>query len=142
MAKNVKSTVKLNMPVLKRLTAAAQVSLAQTAEAIHTNVVQSQVMPRDTGTLQNESTFVYTQDIANGKVELISSTPYVRRLYYHPEYNFHQSPCNEIISILENINDIGVTLPPFLQPIVSNLKSQVEKKAELENIKDEKESEE
>lgn len=92
MAKNVKSTVKLNMPVLKRLTAAAQVSLAQTAEAIHTNVVQSQVMPRDTDTLQNESTFVYTQDIANGKVELISSTPYVRRLYYHPEYNFHQSP--------------------------------------------------
>ena len=92
MAKNVKSTVKLNMPVEKRLTAAAQVSLAQTAEAIHTNVVQSQVMPRDTGTLQNESTFVYTQDIANGKVELISSTPYVRRLYYHPEYNFHQSP--------------------------------------------------
>lgn len=92
MAKNVKSTVKLNMPVLKRLTAAAQVSLAQTAEAIHTNVVQRQVMPRDTGTLQNESTFVYTQDIANGKVELISSTPYVRRLYYHPEYNFHQSP--------------------------------------------------
>ena len=92
MAKNVKSTVKLNMPVLKRLTAAAQVSLAQTAEAIHTNVVQSQVMPRDTGTLQNESTFVYTQDIANGKVELRTSTPYVRRLYYHPEYNFHQSP--------------------------------------------------
>ena len=80
------------MPVLKRLTAAAQVSLAQTAEAIHTNVVQSQVMPRDTGTLQNESTFVYTQDIANGKVQIISSTPYVRRLYYHPEYNFHQSP--------------------------------------------------
>lgn len=92
MAKNVKSTVKLNMPMLRKLTAAAQVSLVQTAEAIHTNVVQSQVMPRDTGTLQNESTFVYTQDIANGKVELISSTPYVRRLYYHPEYSFHQSP--------------------------------------------------
>ena len=49
---------------------------------------------------------------------------------------------NEIISILENINDIGVTLPPFLKPIVSNLKSQVEKKAELESIKDENESEE
>ena len=81
MAKNVKSTVKLNMPMVRKLTAAAQVSLVQTAEAIHTNVVQSQVMPRDTGTLQNESTFVYTQDIANGKVELISSTPYVRRLY-------------------------------------------------------------
>lgn len=42
--------------------------------------------------------------------------------------------CNEIISILENINDIGVTLPPFLQPIVGNLKSQVEKKASIEDI--------
>ena len=92
MAKNVKSTVKLNMPMVRRLTAAAQVSLAQTAEAIHTNVVQCQVMPRDTGALQNESTFVYTQDIANGKVELVSSTPYARRLYYHPEYNFHRIP--------------------------------------------------
>ncbi len=92
MAKNVKSTVKLNMPMVRRLTAVAQVSLAQTAEAIHTNVVQCQVMPRDTGALQNESTFVYTQDIANGKVELVSSTPYARRLYYHPEYNFHRTP--------------------------------------------------
>ena len=92
MAKNVKSTVKLNMPMVRKLTAAAATSLEMTAEAIHTDVVQSQVIPRDTGTLQNESTFVYTQDISNGKVELISSTPYVRRLYYHPEYNFHQSP--------------------------------------------------
>lgn len=52
--------------------------------------------------------------------------------------------CNEIISILENINDIGVTLPPFLQPIVSNLKSQVEKKAAVEDINNnsERESEE
>ena len=52
--------------------------------------------------------------------------------------------CNEIISILENINDIGVTLPPFLQHIVSNLKSQVEKKAAVEDINNnsERESEE
>ena len=52
--------------------------------------------------------------------------------------------CNEIISILENINDIGVTLPPFLQSIVSNLKSQVEKKAVVEDINNnsERESEE
>lgn len=39
--------------------------------------------------------------------------------------------CNEIISIFENINDIGVTLPPFLMPIVRNLKSQVEDKADI-----------
>lgn len=92
MARNVKSTVKLNMPMVRKLTAAAKVSLEQTAEAIHTDVVQSQVMPRDTGTLQNESTFVDSSDISQGKAYLVSSTPYARRLYYHPEYNFHQTP--------------------------------------------------
>lgn len=38
--------------------------------------------------------------------------------------------CNEIISILENISDIGVWMPPFLLKLVENLKSQVESKAE------------
>lgn len=38
--------------------------------------------------------------------------------------------CNELISILENMKDIGVNLPPFLLRIVENLKSQVESKAE------------
>ena len=90
MARNVKSTVKLNMPMVRKLTAAAKVSVAQTAEAIHTDVVQSQVIPRDTGALQNESTFVDLSDIGQGKAYLVSSTPYVRRLYYHPEYNFQK----------------------------------------------------
>lgn len=52
MTKNVKSTVKLNMPMVRKLTAAAATSLEMTAEAIHTDVVQSQVIPRDTGKLQ------------------------------------------------------------------------------------------
>lgn len=58
MAKNVKSTVKLNMPMVRKLTAAAATSLEMTAEAIHTDVVQSQVIPRDTGKLQGESTHI------------------------------------------------------------------------------------
>ena len=33
---------------------------------------------------------------------------------------------NEIISILENIIDIGVELPPFLMPIVKRIKKEVE----------------
>lgn len=44
--------------------------------------------------------------------------------------------CNEIISILENINDIGVPLPPFLMPIVSRLKSKVEEAGKLEDDKE------
>jgi len=31
--------------------------------------------------------------------------------------------CNEIIRILENISDIGVELPPFLLPLVKNIKN-------------------
>lgn len=46
--------------------------------------------------------------------------------------------CNELISILENIKDIGVNIPTFLLPLVKNIKSQTESSV---NIK-EKESEE
>ena len=37
---------------------------------------------------------------------------------------------NELISILENLNDIGVPMPPFLMPIVKKLRHTVEKKGE------------
>jgi toxin secretion/phage lysis holin len=40
--------------------------------------------------------------------------------------------CNEIISILENMVDIGVNIPPFMAPIVKNIKKQVEDKAKIE----------
>ncbi len=39
--------------------------------------------------------------------------------------------CNEIISILENMVDIGVKIPPFLTPLVKNIKKQVEDKATI-----------
>lgn len=40
--------------------------------------------------------------------------------------------CNEVISILENIKDIGVPLPAFLENVVSNIKSQIEEKTDKE----------
>lgn len=40
--------------------------------------------------------------------------------------------CNEVISILENIKDIGVPIPPFLLPLLKNLKSQTENITEKE----------
>lgn len=86
----VSSVVKLNMPKIKQLTQVQVTALEQTAEALHTEVVQAQVFPRDTGNLQNESTFVDYSNSSKGKVSIVSSTPYARRLYFHPEYHFQK----------------------------------------------------
>ncbi len=45
--------------------------------------------------------------------------------------------CNELISILENMIDIGVNIPPFLMPLVKNIKSQTEKTVQIEEDKKE-----
>ena len=84
----VSSKVKLNIPKIRRLTGAQVTALEQTAEALHTEVVQAQVIPRDTGNLQNESTFVDYSESKSGKVTIVSSTPYARRVYFYPEYHF------------------------------------------------------
>lgn len=86
----VDSKVTINQSLLKDLTAAAILALEQTAEAVHTEVVQAQVVPRDTGRLQNEAMHVDTTQSRDGSVSIVHSTPYARRLYFHPEYNFNQ----------------------------------------------------
>ena len=40
--------------------------------------------------------------------------------------------CNEIISILENLLDIGVAMPPFLIPLAKMIKGQVEDKTKID----------
>lgn len=45
--------------------------------------------------------------------------------------------CNEIISILENMVDIGINLPNFLMPLVKNLKTYTEKITTLEETREE-----
>jgi hypothetical protein len=90
----VKSTVKMNMPRIKQLSQAAVTALEMTIEALHTEVIQAQVVPFDTGNLQNESLFADYSDSSKGKAQLVSSAPYARKVYFHPEYNFqtHENP--------------------------------------------------
>ena len=40
--------------------------------------------------------------------------------------------CNEILSILENLKDIGIAMPPFLEPLVRNIKSQTADKVAID----------
>ena len=86
--KVVTSKIKLNIPVIKRLDRATTTSLEKTMSALHTEVVQAQVMPFDTGNMQNDNTHEDYSKSDKGQVSLITSTPYARRMYYHPEYNF------------------------------------------------------
>ena len=88
MAGNVQVTsrIELNYGVLNMLDNAQFEALAMTADATLTELRDRQVMPFDTGNLQNDSTFV--DDSQKDKVSIVSSTPYARRLYFHPEYNF------------------------------------------------------
>lgn len=87
----VSSNVRLNFPAIRKLSDAQVTALEQTAEALHTEVVQAQVFPFNTGNLQNESTAVDHSQSKNGKVTIVSTTPYARRLYFHPEYHFKTS---------------------------------------------------
>ena len=87
----VSSTIKLNEAKLKELTRQQYISLAQTADALLTDLRDSQAMPFDTGNLQNDSTFLDDSQKEQGRVSVVSATPYARRLYYHPEYNFRST---------------------------------------------------
>ena len=81
----------------------ARLALIDTAEAVKTDLIQSQTMPfGDTkhnaegkvthqgGTLQNDSTFVDDKKVIKGVVRIVSDTPYARKMYFHPEYRFNK----------------------------------------------------
>lgn len=84
----VNSTINLNFGLLKQLDRNSQKALEMTTDALLTEVKNAEVMPFELGTLQNENTFTDYSNSANGVTSIVSSTPYARRLYFHPEYNF------------------------------------------------------
>lgn len=45
--------------------------------------------------------------------------------------------CNELISILENLKDIGVPFPSFMMNVIGNLQGKAENRGEAYNIKGE-----
>ncbi len=85
----VKSTVRINTQVIKKLNRAGITALKETADALLTEVTNAGVVPRDIGTL--EDGFIDDTKAEQGKVSLVYSTPYARRLYYNPDgFQFHQ----------------------------------------------------
>jgi hypothetical protein len=102
----VNSKIKLNFGALKQLDKTAQTALEQTTDALLTEVKNAEVMPFETGNLQNENTFADYSNSANGVTSIVSNTPYARRLYFHPEFNFSRE---------EHIAAGGEWLTPWLK---------------------------
>ncbi len=88
---------------LEELDDAAKRALELTAERVHGEIEQAQVIPFKEGELQKD-TKPDPADLANGHVDVASNKPYARRLYYHPEYHFSKE---------ENPNAGGLWFEPW-----------------------------
>lgn len=83
--------VKLNRSLIGQISQAARDAALETVGALRSEVVTAQVMPFDTGNMQNAATSINQhQDGDEVHTQLIADTPYARRLYHHPEYNFQK----------------------------------------------------
>ena len=80
--------VRIDSGKVRKIDKKVMTALEKTAEAVKTDVIQQKVIPFDTGTMQNESTFIDSREIRKGKVSIVTDTPYARRLYFHPEFKF------------------------------------------------------
>lgn len=82
--------IKYDKKSLKQLDAKKAMALEATGHDIRDEVREAWVVPRDTGTLQDEAFTIDARNASNGVVTLNFDTPYARRLYFHPEYNFRK----------------------------------------------------
>lgn len=98
----VHSVVKIFTPKVKEINSKAIIALEKTSEAVLSDVVKTQVLPYGETKKDSENNVVYTggtleksihldtSDSAKGKVSIGVNTPYARRLYFHPEFNFYK----------------------------------------------------
>ena len=61
----------------------ARLVLIDTAEAVKTDLIQSQTMPFDTGTMQNDSTFVDDKKVIKGVARIVVDTVYARKVFVY-----------------------------------------------------------
>lgn len=66
-----------------------RLALIDTTEAIKTDLIQSQTMPFDTGTMQNDSTYCDYDRIEKGETKIVTDTPYARKVYFDPDIDIH-----------------------------------------------------
>lgn len=98
--------IDLDRAAIARLVKAVAPAAEKTIDALKTDVVAAQVMPFDTGDMQNNQTFTVTEDNGDSvDARLVTGSPQARRLYFHPEYNFQT---------VNNPNAGGLWLEPWI----------------------------
>lgn len=78
----------MNREALSTISRAQQQALSKTAQELLNEARREQVMPFDSGSTQNEDTYVDDSKLNKGKATIVTDNPYARRLYFHPEFNF------------------------------------------------------
>lgn len=85
----------------KQIEQDAQMALEMTGEALRTDLLAQQTVPFAEASEENlkrgvvpgelqGSIYVDRSHSGYGTVSVVSNTPYARRLYFHPEYNFYK----------------------------------------------------
>lgn len=100
-----RTIVNISQSAINRISSGATRALKSTGELMLQEIRDAQVIPRDKGTLQGDAFTVDDSRANDGVVSLVHSTPYARRLYFHPEYNF---------STLKNPNARGEWFEPWI----------------------------
>ena len=87
---NINSNIRINHAAINRIKQNNIKALEMTAEALKTEVINSQRVPKNTGALQNDIT-VNKKHSNKGHVSLDQTLDYSRRVYFHPEWNFNKT---------------------------------------------------
>lgn len=101
---SVKVTIKLDMAKINVLEKASKQVFEMTVEAVLSDIKTSAMVPKDTSMLE-DSGFVDDTRIQDMVASIVFDTPYARRLYWHPEYNFRHD---------KNINAQGKWMQTYI----------------------------
>lgn len=89
-------SIKLDYRAIQGIGDAVRIAAQEAMDVVLKDIINSETMPKNDGTMQDEQTFVANEgdDTINGEdiysLAIVTGSPQARRLYYHPEYNFQR----------------------------------------------------
>ena len=88
-----KIKVKVNTAVFNKMMTAPGKALMATAQAVETDLVQSNTLPMGDTEMLEQST--HSGSAGEDHSFIATDVPYARRLYFHPEYHFRKDKHGE-----------------------------------------------